>query len=98
MEFFEARRPQGDGLCSDKACPCPELVIPRGSGYLYIPQECVDFRRDARTIEDAEKKQVRQLASDQSIILAKQWGAAGVTKIMPRGVLIQFWCVNKVQD
>lgn len=42
--FGVEARPPADGRCSDNACPCPETVIPRGGGYLYIPQEIVDFR------------------------------------------------------
>lgn len=59
MEYFEVPVPNGDGFCSDRNCPCPEVRIPRGTGYLYIGQEVVDFRRDARSHEDAVKKMVR---------------------------------------
>ncbi len=53
MEYFECDRPSGDGLCSDNNCPCPEVVIPRGTGYLYIEQSLVDFRRQYPTMEAA---------------------------------------------
>jgi|GEM_PF-1978543 len=56
VEYFEVLRPQGDGLCSDKACPCPETVIPRGSGYLYISQELINFRKDCLTYAQLQKK------------------------------------------
>jgi hypothetical protein len=26
------------GLCSDNYCPCPQVTIPRGEGYIYIDQ------------------------------------------------------------
>ena len=57
MELPEAN-PGGDGLCSDNDCPCgyPGARIPRGSGYIYISKEVVNFRRDARTVREAEKK------------------------------------------
>lgn len=45
MDYFECAAPAGDGRCSDNACPCPEVEIPRGKGYLFISQELVDFRR-----------------------------------------------------
>jgi hypothetical protein len=57
MELPEAS-PGGDGLCSDNDCPCgyPGASIPRGSGYIYISKDVVDFRRDALTIREAKKK------------------------------------------
>jgi len=57
MELPEAN-PGGDGLCSDNDCPCgyPGASIPRGSGYIYISKDVVDFRRDALTIHEANKK------------------------------------------
>ena len=45
MDYFECAAPAGDGRCSDNACPCPEVEIPRGGGYLFISQDLVDFRR-----------------------------------------------------
>jgi hypothetical protein len=55
MEFFECDVPESDGLCSDNACPCPQVVIPRGTGYLFIEQSLVDFRRQNPTQESAER-------------------------------------------
>jgi len=34
--YFEVELPPGDAVCSDNACPCPEVPIPRGTGYIYI--------------------------------------------------------------
>jgi TM2 domain-containing membrane protein YozV len=60
MEYFEVpeARPGQDGLCSDNDCPCgyPGARIPRGTGYIYISKAVVDFRRDARTVREAEMK------------------------------------------
>jgi len=58
MEYFEVSRPDGEGSCSDKSCPCgnPGVIIPRGTGYVYISTEVVDFRRDARSIWEAQSK------------------------------------------
>jgi len=58
MEYFELERPQGDGLCSDDACPCkpPENRILRGSGFIYISKEVVEMRRDARTMPELNEK------------------------------------------
>jgi len=53
MDYFEVGRPSGDGLCSDNACPCPNTVIPRGSGYVFITQDVVDFRRRYPKSQDA---------------------------------------------
>ncbi len=54
MEYFEAEPPWGDGRCSDSNCPCSETIIPRGTGYLYISQDLVDFRRQAPTLVQAQ--------------------------------------------
>lgn len=58
MQYFDVPRPSGNGVCSDNDCPCgfPGESIPRGTGYLYIPKEVVDFRRDARTLAQAQAK------------------------------------------
>jgi hypothetical protein len=37
--------PKESGRCSDRQCPCPETVIPKGTGYLYIGPEAVGFMR-----------------------------------------------------
>lgn len=37
--------PKYEGLCSDRNCPCPETVIPKGEGYLYISAEAVKFMK-----------------------------------------------------
>jgi len=55
MEYFECDVPSGDGRCSDNSCPCPEVVIPSGTGYLYIEQSLVDFRRKYPTMDAADK-------------------------------------------
>jgi len=72
MEYFDCTVPTDDGLCSDNACPCPEVVIPRGKGYLYIEQSLVDFRRKYPAIESArramqqERKQLQQTLARNS--------------------------------
>lgn len=55
MKYFESDVPSGDGLCSDNNCPCPEVLIPRGTGYLYIKKSLVDFRKQCPTLESARK-------------------------------------------
>ncbi len=37
------------GYCSEAGCSCANAVIPRGTGYLYISQKVVDFRKDCPT-------------------------------------------------
>lgn len=55
--YFETGPPPpGEGLCSDDSCPCPNTVIPHGQGYLYISEDLVRFRRDARTLAEAIRK------------------------------------------
>jgi len=48
--FFEGLPPIGDGLCSDRDCPCPEVKIPRGTGYAYISEDLVKSRYNARSL------------------------------------------------
>lgn len=59
IEYFEddppsQRLPNG-GLCSDNNCPCPQVVIPYGTGYLYIEQRLIDFRRQYPTVKSARE-------------------------------------------
>jgi TM2 domain-containing membrane protein YozV len=60
MEYFEVpeANPGSDGICSDNLCPCgyPGATIPRGTGYMYISKEVVDFRQNARTVYEASLK------------------------------------------
>ena len=56
MEYFEVTLLEGDGLCSDNQCPCADTIIPRGGGYLYISQDCVEFRRDACSVKELHCK------------------------------------------
>ena len=62
MEYFESDVPTGNGVCSDNACPCPEVSIPKGTGYIYIDQSLVDFRRKFPTLEAARKAMQEQHA------------------------------------
>jgi len=59
--YFESDVPSGNGLCSDNSCPCPEVVILRGTGYLYIAQELVGFRRRYPRLQDARRAKELQL-------------------------------------
>jgi hypothetical protein len=56
MDYFEAPRPPGDGLCSDNQCPCTEELIPRGKGYLYVSPELVELRKDALSYKAVKVK------------------------------------------
>jgi len=62
--FFECDVPTGDGRCSDKACPCPEVRIPRGGGYLYIEPELVEFRREYPRLADANRAMKERIDRD----------------------------------
>jgi hypothetical protein len=58
-EWFELGGYQREtGLCSDDDCPCGinATPIPRGQGYLVISEAVVEFRRDARTLQEAKRK------------------------------------------
>lgn len=76
MEYMEVPVFPGEGTCSDNACPCgfPGAAIPRGTGYMYVSEDVVEFRRDAPSMLEAERKINRtQEATGTRII-----GAAGV--------------------
>lgn len=73
MEYFDEPAPSSDGCCSDNRCPCPGTAIPRGSGYLFVSEEHVAFRQDARTISEVESKLNRRLseagASERAVVI-----------------------------
>jgi hypothetical protein len=57
--------------CSDNECPCgsPGAAIEPGTGYLYIAEDVVQWRRDARSVEESEHKAQRlQKKAGMSII------------------------------
>ncbi len=63
LTYFECSRPSGAGTCSDDSCPCPGATIAHGTGYLYISEEVIEFRKDAITesaavakIQDVQRK------------------------------------------
>jgi hypothetical protein len=55
VEYFESDVPAGDGRCSDNACPCPEVAIPRGTGYLYITPDLVELRSQYPSLASARQ-------------------------------------------
>jgi hypothetical protein len=59
---------QGDGRCSDNACPCPQpgTLLPRGTGFLYVPEETVELRRQFREPEAARAEMKRKMAETSS--------------------------------
>ncbi len=66
---------QDTALCSDDACPCgfPGATIRRGEGYIFVSKEVAEFRKDALTEAQAEKKIrdiKRELAQDRATIFA----------------------------
>lgn len=88
MKYFEAPVRLGDGLCSDNDCPCVNVTIPRGSGYLYISKAAVEFRRDAKSVEEAKKKIEHQMSANPVVQMAQRFGAASVTIKLPGAVLV----------
>jgi hypothetical protein len=57
--YFEVPLPDGDGVCADDECMCGGAVIARGTGYLYVDRETVDFRSNAPSVEQARAKEGR---------------------------------------
>jgi hypothetical protein len=80
-EYFEVERPSGDGRCSDDLCSCgqPGVIIPRGTGYLYIPKQVVDFRRDARSLKACREKMLKIQKKMGGIYI---WGHGTYSPIM----------------
>ena len=56
LEYFESPVRDTDGYCSDPQCPCAEVKIPRGTGYLYVAPKLVEYRRNFRTLHDLEQE------------------------------------------
>ena len=56
LEYFESPVRDTDGYCSDPQCPCAEVKISRGTGYLYVAPKLVEFRRNCRTLQDLERE------------------------------------------
>lgn len=67
LDYFEVPRPEGSGVCGDEECGCGGAVIAHGSGYLYVSQEVVDFRNDARSVEAAQAKENRVKMQSQDM-------------------------------
>jgi len=68
IEYFECSVPPGDGRCSDNNCPCPEVRIPRGEGYLYISKEIVELRSKHRDEKSADLYMRMKLAAKQVML------------------------------
>lgn len=47
-----------DRRCSDNACPCgsPGAAIPHGEGFMYVSEDVVKWRRDARSVQESQQK------------------------------------------
>lgn len=76
--YFEESVPSGGGICSDNECPCsPSTVIPRGSGYLYIEEYIVEWRRRYPRLKDANEAMGKAMLKDLSE-KNKHWLDAGI--------------------
>ena len=76
--------------CCDDDCPCPSpgTIIPRGTGYIYISEEVVEFRRKYPVLNDA-KEAMQHILYEKNKSIISQFGG-GATIIMPEfgGVLV----------
>ena len=55
--YFEMPRSKyGVGLCSDDECPCNETEISFGTGYVFVSQEVVNFRKDCQSFDEFKEK------------------------------------------
>jgi hypothetical protein len=87
MEYFECEIPSGVGYCSDDSCPCgyPGAVIPPGGGYIYISQQLIDFRKDARSLQEARRKIERMKQQTGSNLLLIGPGVAAPILMCEQG-------------
>ena len=72
-DVFELPRPRGHAACDVHLGES----IPRGSGYLHVSKEVVEFRKDARTMSEARSKEKRQIASMKQMV--DSWGGGSFT-------------------
>ncbi|MBD3421364.1 MAG: hypothetical protein GF398_14705 [Chitinivibrionales bacterium] len=56
MDYMECEVKPGDTVCLDLSCSCKSSKLPRGTGYLFISEECVEFRRHALSREALQSK------------------------------------------
>jgi len=56
IAYFQAPSPFSPATCSDDECPCDDVVIHNGEGYVYISPEMVEFRKDCLTNEEFTNK------------------------------------------
>jgi hypothetical protein len=84
MEYFECPPPKANGLCSDPECPCDEASIPRGEGYLCVTADCVDFRRDARSIAEASAK-IEKIGEERNQLIIMGPGVASPILMCEQG-------------
>lgn len=61
MDYIPCESPSGNAFCSDNDCPCNEVTIKRGKGYIFMSKKVTIFRQNARTIEDVKAKLYRQM-------------------------------------
>ncbi len=81
IDYFESPRPTGDVACMHGECTCRGAAIAHGTGYLYISEDLVEYRRDARSIEAAETKASREVE-----------GTAGAAPSTPGGISAALIC------
>lgn len=53
MVYMEVPKPPwGGAVCSDDNCPCPEVPIPEGEGYMYVSGDVARLRRQYPSLEE----------------------------------------------
>jgi len=45
LVYMEVPGPGRSAVCSDDNCPCPEVPIERGEGYMYVSEDLAELRR-----------------------------------------------------
>lgn len=73
IDFFEVPVSKGDGYCSDNECPCYDVKIPRGTGYLFIPEDTVYIRRNYKSASSFQEK-MNDLPRQTDMKVVFEWG------------------------
>ena len=93
--LFEKKRPKSINscdICTDMCCKCSGVT--KGSGYLYISKETVKYRKDARTIKEANRKMKHQISEAKQFV--SRMGGIGIyDESIPTALLL---CEREAQE
>lgn len=90
--FLGGAYKQNHAICSDNNCPCPQVYIPRGQGYIYVEEYNGIFRGNLTCEQGAKLRNLDlQIAQND----AKRWWETGM---IPKRVTPQSKIKHTVSD